>query len=92
MFGTILVYFLIYIALRSRIHVQPLDSSSSLAPLSTGRNDKSTLRRAGRYMVLYPIVYTICALPLAAGRMAAMTGFTVPYLYYCLAGSAITCE
>jgi hypothetical protein len=43
-------------------------------------------------MVLYPIVYTICALPLAAGRMAAMTGFTVPYLYYCLAGSAITCE
>lgn len=42
-------------------------------------------------MVLYPVVYTICTLPLAAGRMAAMTGVIVPYAYYSLAGAAITC-
>ena len=43
-------------------------------------------------MVLYPVIYTVCTLPLAAGRMAAMQGVVVPYAYYCFAGSAITCE
>ena len=40
-------------------------------------------------MVLYPTIYVICTLPLAAGRMASMTGVTVTYWYYCLAGAAI---
>lgn len=43
-------------------------------------------------MIFYPVIYTVCTLPLAAGRMAAMTGVDVSYAYYCLAGAAITCE
>ena len=92
MFGTILIYAMIYTTLRSRVHVGSLDSNSSLAPLSTNGHNRGTLRRAGRYMVLYPVIYTVCTLPLAAGRMAAMTGVSVTYSYYCLAGAAITCE
>ena len=92
MFGTILVYFCTYIALQYRIIVQSRKSNSNLAPLLTAGHDKSTLRKAGRYMVLYPVIYTVCTLPLAAGRMAAMQGVVVPYAYYCFAGSAITCE
>lgn len=92
MFGTIIIYLLIYFTLRSRITAQSLDSNSSLAPLSIGGHDKTIVQRAGRYMVLYPVIYTICTLPLAAGRMAAMTGINVSYAYYCLAGATITCE
>ena len=41
-------------------------------------------------MIIYPTIYVLCTLPLAAGRMAAMTGRAIPYWYYCLAGAAIT--
>lgn len=41
-------------------------------------------------MIIYPTIYVLCTLPLAAGRMAAMTGRVIPYWYYCLAGAAIT--
>jgi hypothetical protein len=92
MFGTILIYAATYITLRSRVHLWSQDSNSSFTPMSAGRNGRGILRRAGRYMIIYPVIYTICTLPLAAGRMAAMTGVEVSYTYYCLAGAAITCE
>jgi hypothetical protein len=41
-------------------------------------------------MIIYPIIYVLCKLPLAAGRMAAMTGHIIQYWYYCIAGAAIT--
>lgn len=41
-------------------------------------------------MIIYPTIYVLCTLPLAAGRMASMNGHTIPYWYYCLAGAAIT--
>jgi hypothetical protein len=41
-------------------------------------------------MIIYPAIYVLCTLPLAAGRMASMTGHVIPYWYYCLAGAAIT--
>lgn len=48
------------------------------------------LNRAARYMIIYPVVYVVCTLPLAGGRMASMTGMFVPYWWFCLAGAAIT--
>jgi hypothetical protein len=41
-------------------------------------------------MVLYPIIYVILTLPLAAGRMAAMAGRKLPITYYCVAGALLT--
>lgn len=41
-------------------------------------------------MIIFPVVYVCCTLPLAAGRMAAMTGMVIPYWWYCVAGAAIT--
>jgi hypothetical protein len=40
--------------------------------------------------LLYPIIYVVCTLPLAAGRIATMAGLTVPYWWFCLAGALIT--
>lgn len=37
------------------------------------------MKRAAKYMVIYPVVYVVCTLPLAGGRMAGMTGIVVPY-------------
>jgi hypothetical protein len=40
-------------------------------------------------MILYPIIYIVLTLPLAAGRMAAMAGRTLPVAYYCVAGALL---
>lgn len=53
-------------------------------------SDPATLKRASKYMIIFPVVYVCCTLPLAAGRMAAMTGMVIPYWWYCVAGAAIT--
>ncbi|KAI1331792.1 hypothetical protein F5Y16DRAFT_243803 [Xylariaceae sp. FL0255] len=36
---------------------------------------------------IYPIVYLVCILPLAAGRIASMAGRTPPFAYFCVAGA-----
>jgi hypothetical protein len=41
-------------------------------------------------MVMYPAVYVILTLPLAVGRMVAMTGQHMPELFYVVAGSLLT--
>ena len=56
----------------------------------TSRAELASTKRAAKYMIIYPTIYVFCTLPLAGGRLAAMTGVQVLYWYYCLAGSAIT--
>jgi hypothetical protein len=92
MFGTVVLYTIIYSALNTRLRPDSIASTTSLAPLSTqvSAPDPRTINRAARYMVIYPTIYVLCTLPLAAGRMVAMTGHVIPYWYYCIAGAAIT--
>jgi hypothetical protein len=92
MFGTIMLYTIIYSTLNTRLRPESIASTSSLAPLSPriSAPDPQTINRAARYMIIYPTIYVLCTLPLAAGRMAAMTGHAIPYWYYCIAGAAIT--
>lgn len=79
MFGTIVIYALIYIFINTRL---PLTTTDGSQPAAT--------KRAAKHMIIYPVVYVACTLPLAGGRMAAMTGMHIPFWYYCVAGSAIT--
>lgn len=60
-FGTIAIYGHIFFHLRGRI--------SSII-----HNDVSKLARATKFMIMYPLVYVILTLPIAVGRMVAMTG------------------
>ncbi|KAH6894572.1 hypothetical protein B0T10DRAFT_590223 [Thelonectria olida] len=39
--------------------------------------------------LIYPIIYVLCTLPLAAGRIATMAGANVPLGYFCFAGAMI---
>lgn len=79
MFGTVAIYIIIYFALRTRLVAEATDD-----------RELATIRRAETYMIIYPTVYVVCTLPLAAGRMAVMTGIKFPYWYYCVAGAMIT--
>ena len=92
MFGTITLYTIIFSTLSIRRRPESIASTSSLAPLSSQlpASDPRTINRAARYMIIYPTIYVSCPLPLAAGRIATMTGHVIPYWYYCIAGAAIT--
>lgn len=80
MFGTIVIYGLIYLSINSRL----------AASSEENRMEAESIKRAAKYMIIYPVTYVLCTLPLAGGRMAAMTGVRVPYWYFCLSGAAIT--
>jgi hypothetical protein len=78
MFSTILIYAFIFIFLRTKSR-QP-----SANP--------DTLHGAQPLMILYPLIYTICTIPLAAGRIASLAGAHVTLGYFCVAGSMIACN
>ncbi|KAJ4374259.1 hypothetical protein N0V83_003000 [Neocucurbitaria cava] len=77
-FGTIIIYAHIFFHLRGRIR-------SIIA-----NDNTSKLTRATKFMVLYPAVYVILTLPIAVGRMVAMTGTNMPDIFFCVAGSMLT--
>lgn len=83
MFSTITLYALLFI----RIWIR---SKSDIRTNSMRRQEMARTRQATKCMVIYPAAYVVCTLPLAACRMAAMQGKTIPYSLYCFAGAAIT--
>ncbi|GME27887.1 putative integral membrane protein [Neofusicoccum parvum] len=80
-FGTVIVYALIFIYLRKQL--------ATIMTASQSRT-QTKVSQAARYMVVYPLTYVLLTLPLAAGRMASMTGKSLPLTYYCVAGSMMT--
>lgn len=55
-------------------------------------SSRERLVKTARYMVVYPFAYVALSLPLAAGRVAAMTGKEAPKVYFCVAGALMaTC-
>lgn len=76
-FGTIGIYGHVFIHLRGRIR-------------SISNNDTTKLTRATKFMVMYPAVYVILTLPIAVGRMVAMTGTPMPDVFFIIAGSLLT--
>jgi hypothetical protein len=48
---------------------------------------RQKILRTARYMIVYPIAYIILTLPLAAGRVASMTGRQPPLIFFCVAGA-----
>ncbi|KAL7627892.1 hypothetical protein AAE478_002087 [Parahypoxylon ruwenzoriense] len=55
-------------------------------------SSSESLRKARTAMLAYAIVYTILTLPLAAGRMASMSGNQLSDEYYLFAGALFTCS
>jgi hypothetical protein len=76
-FGTIAIYGHVFVHLRGRIR-------------GIINNDTTKLTRATKFMVMYPAVYVILTLPIAVGRMVAMTGTSMPDVFFVIAGSLLT--
>ncbi|APA10104.1 hypothetical protein sscle_06g048740 [Sclerotinia sclerotiorum 1980 UF-70] len=80
MFGTVLIYACIFLYLHHQSRSSPPG------------NKANYYHGARPLMVLYPLIYTICTIPLAAGRIAAFSGAEIGLGYYCIAGSMIACN
>ena len=63
---------------------------SSSTRMSSSTYDTSKLTRATKFMVMYPFVYVVLTLPIAVGRMVAMTGTEPPDLFFIVAGCLLT--
>jgi hypothetical protein len=92
MFGTIGLYITMYSTLHTRLRPQFIALTGNLAPLSprASEPDTRTTNQASCYMIIYPTIYVLCTIPLAVGRVVALTGQVIPYWSYCIAGAAIT--
>lgn len=79
-FGTVTLYTVMFFFLRRKM----------ANAKAVRRNNATSLKRLNRvviYMLIYPLVYLVLSLPLAAGRMAS-EGKTFPSLnYFAVAGS-----
>ncbi|KAI9709425.1 MAG: hypothetical protein M1812_007702 [Candelaria pacifica] len=81
-FSTVIIYAVIFYILRLRTKPNPILRASN-------RTMSSRAEKAAYCMVIYPLAYVFLTLPLAAGRMASMTGREPSLAYYCFAGGMI---
>jgi hypothetical protein len=78
-FGNVIVYAIIYTMLIQRIR------SGYYTP-----DEATRVKAISNLMVVYPVVYVVCTLPLASARMAAMSGNPPSLARLCLSGAMIT--
>jgi hypothetical protein len=78
-FGNVLIYALIYTILSYRIR-------SGYYTVEEAKR----VRSISNLMVVYPLVYVICTIPLASARMASMSGHPPSLARLCLSGAMIT--
>lgn len=68
---------------------------SVLSAISTSQGQQSLAARPGvnfdhhPAFLIYPVIYVVCTLPLAMGRVGTLAGADVPLWYFCVAGALI---
>lgn len=81
-FGTVMLYILTYVTVKCRIKNNFYTADSSQAKHA---------RSVAKLMIVYPIVYVICTLPLATLRMVSMTtSKNIGFGWFAFAGAMIT--
>ncbi|CAG8953107.1 hypothetical protein HYFRA_00003304 [Hymenoscyphus fraxineus] len=96
--GSVVVYSFIAIFLYTQVHYaggQQFSTAQTSGTTLKPQNDpfaesQKQILRTARYMVLYPLVYVVLTLPLAAARVAAMTYHNPPREIYIFAGAMMT--
>jgi len=78
-FGNVIIYAIIYTMLLQRIRTGYYTAEKA-----------KRVKAISNLMVVYPIVYVVCTLPLASARMAAMSNKPPSLARLCLAGAMIT--
>lgn len=76
-FGTLVIYFGLIIHLLRRVNgIRDVKASARV-------------RRVAKYMIVYPVIYVVCTMPLAAGRVSSLAGRELPQWFYPVAGSML---
>ncbi|KAK7731351.1 hypothetical protein SLS57_001287 [Botryosphaeria dothidea] len=78
-FGTIFLYGTLYYIIRRRI------KNNHFCPSKTAQANQ-----AAYMMIVYPLVYVVCTLPLASARLQSIVGEEASLAHLCLAGAMIT--
>ncbi|KAF7554524.1 hypothetical protein G7Z17_g2854 [Cylindrodendrum hubeiense] len=81
---TSLLYIGIFLSIRRQAR-----SGRSTTPDDDGDSTQLQLSRNPAFLI-YPVIYVLCTLPLAVGRIATMAGADVPLGYFCFAGAMIS--
>ncbi|RLL92975.1 hypothetical protein CFD26_101020 [Aspergillus turcosus] len=79
-FGTVFLYGVMFFYLRRRM-------TQAAALRQNQQESLSRLNRVVVYMVIYPLVYLVLSLPLAAGRMSTARHAVASKAYFAVAGS-----
>ncbi|KAJ4256141.1 hypothetical protein NW762_009217 [Fusarium torreyae] len=79
---TSVIYIIIFLHIRrqARFESRSTEAEGDALQLQLSRNPA---------FLIYPVIYVLCTLPLAAGRIATMAGANVPNGYFCFAGAMI---
>lgn len=77
---TSILYTIIFLNIRRQARSGSTDDDEDNVQLQLSRNPA---------FLIYPIIYVLCTLPLATGRIATMAGADVPNGYFCFAGAMI---
>ncbi|KAM5357341.1 hypothetical protein ACJZ2D_016364 [Fusarium nematophilum] len=79
---TSILYTIIFLSIRrqARSASTSQDDDGDITQLQLSRNPA---------FLIYPVIYVLCTLPLAMGRIATMAGANVPNGYFCFAGAMI---
>lgn len=72
---------------RSNHHKASMDDRETAASSNTGPVKQGAGHHPGFFV--YPVIYVICTLPLALGRIATMAGANVSQSYFCAAAALI---
>lgn len=75
--------------LRHKVSVLSAMSASSTSSSRSTTESRLKFDHHPAFLV-YPLIYVICTMPLALGRVGSLAGANVPYWYFCMAGALIT--
>jgi hypothetical protein len=75
-------------SLSSVMSTSTQSSSSPLRPSVNRQRPQSNTEQHPAFLV-YPLIYALCTMPLAIGRIAAMAGVDTPPEFFCVAGALI---
>ncbi|KAL0261659.1 hypothetical protein SLS55_003089 [Diplodia seriata] len=80
-FGTVFLYGALFWIIRLRIKRNHFP-----CPVTSAK-----AQRAAYMMVVYPLIYVVCTLPLASARLQSVVGTETSMAHLCLAGAMIAC-
>ncbi|KAK4176006.1 G protein-coupled glucose receptor regulating Gpa2-domain-containing protein [Triangularia setosa] len=99
LFLTSALYAAVFLSLRKKTKELHSESKLTRRPTAAYSNTKnkplpalppsSSHNQQQKAFLLYPLIYILCTLPLALGRITTMAGVHVPISYFCTAGALI---